>query len=86
MKIKKKSTTVMKDYIALHGLLPNNELPKKLRGKIPKDEIWIREDVYDNKFRLPWIKFHEVVETNIMKTGKSYKYAHKWAEIADGFW
>ena len=76
----------MGDYIALHGLVPRNELPKSLRGKIPKDEIWIRKDVKDNPFRYPWIKIHEEVETDLMKTGKTYKEAHKVAELADGYW
>lgn len=76
----------MKEYIALHGLLPNNELPKRLRGRIPKNEVWIREDVYNNKFRYPWIKYHESVEIKLMKDGKNYKDAHKWAELADGYW
>jgi hypothetical protein len=43
MKVKVKSRKVMGDYICLHGLVPKQELPKKLRGKIPKKEIWMRE-------------------------------------------
>jgi hypothetical protein len=39
----------MGDYIALHGLVPENEMPEHLRYKIPKDEIWMRTDVYNNK-------------------------------------
>ena len=87
MKFIKKSKKIMGDYIALHGLVPKNELPKKLRGKIPANEVWIREDIYDNPLRLSAIKLHENVELRIMKSQhKSYKEAHKWAELADGYW
>jgi len=87
MKVKKKSKTVMGDYIALHGLVPLNELPKKLRGKIPKNEIWIREDIYNNKIKKNLTLIHERTELQHMIVGGlTYKQAHKWAETADGFW
>jgi hypothetical protein len=74
----------MHDYIALHGLVPGNELPKSLRGKIPKGEIWIREDVWQNRIRRNFIILHEEAEISRMKKGMKYKEAHKWAEITDG--
>jgi hypothetical protein len=44
-KVVVKPRSVMGDYIALHGLCPQNELPENMRGKIPEDEIWMRQDV-----------------------------------------
>jgi hypothetical protein len=49
--VKVKPRSVMGDYIALHGLVPQNELPLNLRHKIPADEIWIREDIYNDPER-----------------------------------
>jgi len=43
--VKVKPRSIMGDYIAFHGLVPQNELPKNLRYKIPENEIWIRKDV-----------------------------------------
>jgi len=86
MQIKIKSKDIMGDYIALHGLVPNNELPKWLHNKIPNNQIWIRQDVYDNKFRFPFIRLHEKYETKLMKKGMKYKDAHRRAEIVDGLW
>ena len=75
-KLIKKSPGVMGEYIALHGLVPNNELPKHLRGKIPENEVWIRADNY-HKNR---IKNHEKIELSLMEKGMKYKQAHKIAE------
>lgn len=69
----------MGDYIALHGLMPKNELPKKLRGKIPANEVWVRSDKYDTPAKKLKLRTHEGVETNLMKRGLSYKNAHKIA-------
>jgi hypothetical protein len=72
----------MGDYIALHGLLPKNELPENMRGKIPKDEIWMRQDVFENPERRERIlQGHEKYELSLMETeGQTYKQAHREAE------
>jgi hypothetical protein len=82
-----KPRSVMGDYIALHGLLPQNELPENLRHKIPEDEIWIREDVYDDpKRRERILQGHEKYELKLMETeGLTYKQAHRRAEVHEKF-
>lgn len=70
----------MGDYIALHGKVPQNELPEHLRGKIPEDEIWIRRNVYNDKQRRNKILDHEECELNLMiKEDMTYKKAHSIA-------
>ena len=86
MKIKVKSRKILGEYTCLHGLVPKNELPKKLRGKIPKNEIWIRKDIWDDRLARNLTLLHEKVELQHMANGLTYKKAHKWAEVADGFW
>jgi hemerythrin len=73
----------MGDYIALHGLVPQNELPENLRHKIPENEVWIRKDVYDNPRRRERIlQDHEKFELELMETrGFSYKQAHHRTEL-----
>ena len=73
----------MGDYIALHGLLPENELPVSLRHKIPENEIWIRKNVYDDpKRRERILQGHEKFELKLMETkGLTYKQAHKRAQF-----
>ena len=73
----------MGDYIALHGLLPENELPVSLRHKIPENEIWIRKNVYDDpKRRERILQGHEKFELELMETrGLTYKQAHKRAQF-----
>jgi len=73
----------MGDYIALHGLLPENELPIRLRHKIPENEIWIRKNVYDDpKRRERVLQGHEKFELELMETkGLTYKQAHKRAQF-----
>jgi hypothetical protein len=73
----------MGDYIALHGLLPENELPIRLRHKIPENEIWIRKNVYDDpKRRERILQGHEKFELELMETkGLTYKQAHKRAQF-----
>jgi len=84
-KIKVIPRKVMGDYITLHGLVPQNELPKHLRGKIPENEIWMREDAYKNDLLRSKILYHEKVELQLMLNyGYTYKEAHSVAEIADG--
>ena len=83
-KVKVKSTKIMGDYIALHGLVPNNELPEHLRWKIPSHEIWIRRNVYDDKQRRNKILEHEECELNLMiKEGLTYKKAHSISTRAE---
>ena len=86
-----KPTKVMGEYIALHGLVPKNELPKNLRGKIPKDEIWIRRNVYNNPIRRRRIlRVHEKKELYLMdkkkKNAFKYKRAHNEAELREIAW
>ncbi len=81
--VKVKPASVMGEYIALHGLVPQNELPEHLRYQIPEDEIWIREDVYDDPIRREQIlNGHEKFELGLMETkGLTYKQAHRIAEL-----
>jgi hypothetical protein len=81
--VKVKPRSVMGDYIALHGLLPENELPASLRHKIPENEIWIRKNVYDDpKRRERILQGHEKFELELMETkGLTYKQAHKRAQF-----
>ena len=86
MKIKAKPASIMGEYIALHFLVPHNEL-RGFHHRIPRNEIWIRQDVYDNLPRYPWIRLHETYEIDLMKNYKMpYKEAHRRAEIVDGLW
>lgn len=79
-----KSNEEMGDYIALHGLVPQNELPIHLRHKIPENEIWIRENVYADIERRRSILAHEYAELDLMITqGISYKEAHEKAEFIE---
>ena len=76
----KKTRRVMGDNIALHGYLPLNELPMKMRGRIPKTEVWVREDHYDDEEKLKDIHSHEKNELTLMlNKGLSYKKAHRKA-------
>jgi hypothetical protein len=81
--VKVKPRSVMGEYIALHGLVPQNELPESLRHAIPENEIWIRKDVYDDpKRRERILQGHEKFELELMETrGLSYKQAHRRAEL-----
>lgn len=82
---KPKSDSVMQGNIALHGLLPKNELPHHLRGKIPPDEIWVHEDTYYNPKDMKDLNKHEAAELFCMVyLGMTYKLAHDVAEVADG--
>ncbi len=81
--VKVKPESVMGEYIALHGLVPQNELPECLRHQIPENEIWIREDIYnDTKRREQILQGHEKFELTLMETkGLTYKQAHRIAEL-----
>ena len=77
-----KSNEEMGDYIALHGLVPQNELPVHLRYKIPENEIWIRENVYADVERRRSILAHEYAELDLMIShAMCYKEAHAHAEF-----
>ena len=79
-----KSNEEMGEYIALHGLVPKNELPLQLRYKIPENEIWIRENVYADPERRKSILAHEYAELDLMVTqGIGYKEAHEQAEFIE---
>ncbi len=82
-KVVVKPRSVMGDYICLHGLLPQNELPKNMRGKILKDEIWMRQDVFEDPIRREQIlQGHEKPELSLMETESlTYKQAHRKAEL-----
>jgi hypothetical protein len=72
-----KSKHQMKDYIALHGLVPDYELPNSMDGRIPIDEVWIREDVYQDKDWFNQVLWHETEELKLMtQQGTHYKKAH----------
>jgi hypothetical protein len=77
-----KSDEEMGEYIALHGLVPQNELPMHLRYKIPENEIWIRENVYADIVRRRSILAHEYAELDLMIShAMGYKEAHEHAEF-----
>jgi ribosomal protein S18 acetylase RimI-like enzyme len=77
-----KPESVMGEYIALHGLVPQNELPESLRHQIPANEIWIREEIYNDPKRREEILEHEKFELTLMETkGLTYKQAHRIAEL-----
>jgi hypothetical protein len=79
-KVKVKPASVMGDNIALHGLLPLNELPRALRGRIPSDEVWVRKDVYARQKRRKQVLGHERRELRLMTQGMPYKPAHRSAK------
>jgi hypothetical protein len=83
-----KPRSVMGDYIALHGLCPQNELPMNMRGKIPENEIWMRQDVFENpKRRERILQGHEKYELSLMETeGLTYKQAHAKAQLHEKFY
>lgn len=60
----------MRDIIATHWLVDS---------KVPKGEVWVREDWWKDPVRRKRIKVHEKVEINLMKRGLSYTRAHKVA-------
>lgn len=86
-KVVPKSRKIMGDYIALHGWVPQNELPVSLRHKIPENEIWMRTNVYNDPRKRRRILTHEHHELALMVThSMSYKEAHKRAEFVEHFW
>lgn len=82
-----KSNDFMGDYIALHGLVPQNELPMNMRNQIPPNEIWMREDVYNDVPRRKRILTHEYVELELMVSrNMTYQEAHARAEFYEDIW
>lgn len=82
-----KPRSLMGDYTCLHSLVPKNELPKRLRNKIPPHQIWMRDDIYNDSIKRNITLFeHEQPELERMLKGMKYKSAHEWAEMVDGFW
>jgi hypothetical protein len=78
MKIVVKSNDFMQEYIAVHGMLPKNELPKRMRH-IPKRQIWIRDSNYHDKTSYKDIVQHESDELKLMGQGLTYQQAHEMA-------
>ena len=75
-----KPKSVMGDYIASHWDEPKNQLPKNQRH-IPKGEVWVRTDWYNNPKKLKDVKTHEGVEIHLMRDkGLRYKQAHAVAK------
>jgi hypothetical protein len=82
-----KSRKIMGDYVAMHGRLGKNELPNNMRGRIPKNEIWMREDIWKNRSRRKCIEEHEKQELNLMiYHGYTYKEAHRAAQRLEKLW
>ena len=80
-KVVVKSVGVMGEYIALHGLVPGNELPDRFKGKIPPNEVWIRKDIYDDRKQRDAVLAHEQAELTLMtQKGLTYKKAHNRVE------
>jgi hypothetical protein len=78
-KIIVKPKSFMKDYIAVHGGLPKNELPERMR-QMHHNTIYIRDDIVkNNPARAKRIEQHELREIRLMKKGYKYKTAHRKA-------
>jgi hypothetical protein len=75
----------MHDYIALHWLVPKNQI-RDFHHRIPKNQIWVRSDIYDDTWQFVWCKNHELAELRLMEKGMKYQSAHQIAELADGLW
>lgn len=81
-----KPESVMKDYIALHWLVPKGDM-RDFHHRIPKGEVWVRKDIWDSPLTNWAIKAHERRELELMIFHDySYKRAHNIAEKVDGFW
>jgi len=59
-----------------------------MRGKIPEDEIWMRQDVFENpKRRERILQGHEKYELSLMETeGLTYKQTHRRAQLHEKFY
>jgi len=76
MKIKTVKTSKMKDYSALQGKMPKNEMPKNMRH-MPKNQVAIRGNVKGKRRKA--ILAHEKEEIKLMDKGMKYKPAHNKA-------
>lgn len=75
----KKSHKFMKPYIAVHGELPKNELPKRMRH-MHHHSIYIDENICRRNTRLEdRILLHEYREMRLMEHGERYRRAHRKA-------
>ena len=61
----------MKNVIADHWLA---------NKRIPKGEVWVREDWWRNEEKRKRLIAHEKTEINLMKKGVPYRRAHRIAE------
>ena len=75
VKFRIKPKRKMKQYIALNYLTPYNAK----RMHIPRNEVWVREDIARDSKKYNKIKTHELVELNLMRKGVKYKKAHRIA-------
>ena len=80
MKFVPKTRKVMGDYIALHHHDVHGDSAKKFEDKIPKGEVWVREDWWRDPEKRRRLKIHEGIEINLIeKKGLSYAEAHNIA-------
>lgn len=94
MKLVCKPRSIMGACIGLHGLMTDKDirwwdcLPQGSDRKIPKNELWIREDhCKKGKILDEPIEVHEDVELLLMKEYElPYNIAHPIAEIAEARW
>ena len=69
----------MKPYLAVHGELPKNELPVRMRH-MHRHSIYIDKDICkENTARERRILLHEYREMRFMEHGMKYKKAHRKA-------
>jgi hypothetical protein len=80
-----KPVSVLGSFIALHYLVPKNEM-KGFKHRIPKKQVWVRSDIWNGTHKNALIR-HELYELMMMiENGYSYREAHRVAEIMDGAW
>jgi hypothetical protein len=80
-----KPRSVMRDFIALHWIVPKNEM-RGFKHRIPPKQVWVRSDVWYGTKHNALIR-HELYELMFMiEHGWSYKRAHTEATIEDGAW
>ena len=80
-----KPRSVLGSFIALHFLVPKNEM-RGFKHRIPKKQVWVRSDVWNGLHKNALIR-HELYELMLMlEQGWSYREAHRVAEIMDGTW
>jgi hypothetical protein len=57
-------------------------MPKQFKGRIPKNEVWVRSDKWRSEKDKIKLKTHEGVELRLMELGVPYKQAH---DVANRF-